>query len=99
MRQLHAIPSTILFDTKCFSILEMDEIPDTVVVRENGKCVPILFSVGSNRLVVVSALKLSLRFKLKLDSMHVDEDISDGQSGILTHTIGMLPSSVGVNTT
>lgn len=70
---------------------------DMVVVRANGEGVPVIFPVGADGLAVVSALRLFLRFNLKHDSIHVDEDIFDAESETLIHTIGQMSSSFGEN--
>jgi len=76
----------------------MAEFVDMVVVRANGEGVPVIFHVGADGEADVSALRLNLRFQLKVDSIHVDEDIYDPQSGCLTYTVGQMPISIG-NTT
>ena len=81
-------------NSRLYTSTTMAEFLDMVVVRANGEGVPIIFHVGSDG----EADVLSLRFQLKVDSIHVDEDIYDPQSGYLTHTIGQMPISIG-NTT
>jgi hypothetical protein len=65
----------------------MADFIDMVVVTANGEEIPIVFPVGEGGFPEVSAVRLSLRFQLKLDSIHVDEEIYESESGVLTHTI------------
>jgi len=71
---------------------------DMVVVRENGEGIPIVFLVEEDGFATVSALRLGLRFHLTHGSIHVEEEYFDPNSGILTHTISHVPSSIGDDT-
>jgi hypothetical protein len=62
-----------------------------VVIRADGEGVPISFPLGSDGIAVVTAIRLSLRFQLNVDSLHIDEEAYDSGSGELSHTIGQLP--------
>jgi len=60
--------------------------------------IPVIFLVGQDGLAKVFAIKLSLRFQFKPDSIHVDEGIFQSKSTILIHIIGQLSTLVGETT-
>ena len=62
-------------------------------IRADGDCVPISFPLGSDGLALVSAVRLSIRFRMHIASLHLDEEVFDSVSGNATHTIGQI--SVG----
>jgi len=76
----------------------MEKFKNIVLVRANGAGVFVIFQVGADGLTTILASRLCLRFQLRHDSIHVDEDIYDNESGILTHTIGQVSSVVSDNT-
>jgi hypothetical protein len=59
-----------------------------VVICANGEGVPITFSLGEDGLVVVTSLRLSLRYQLHNDSLYIDEEVFDAATRDLIHTIG-----------
>jgi len=61
------------------------------LVRAGGNSIPITFPVGESGYVVVSAFRLSIRFSLSENSMHIDEEVFDVDSGELTHTLSQDP--------
>ena len=66
-----------------------------VVVTVLGEDVPVLFPVDDYRVAEVSAFRLGLRFDLKPQSIHVDEEIFLSDSGLLNYTIVHIPVTVG----
>jgi hypothetical protein len=58
-----------------------------VIVRAIEEAVPITFPVGDLGYAVVRAFHLSIRFHLRENSLHIDEEIFDNSSGELTHTL------------
>jgi hypothetical protein len=61
------------------------------VIYANDDLVPILFPLGSDGLVVVTSLRLSLRFWLSEDFMFIDDEIYDVLSRDLVQTIKQSP--------
>jgi hypothetical protein len=98
--QVHIITPTTLF-CSCNTTLEIisslyqsaiasvkvgDQTSGFVVIRVDGEEVSILFPLGSDGIAVVTTIRLSLRFQLNKDSLHIDEEVYDSVS----HTIGQL---------
>jgi len=54
---------------------------DMVTVTEDGHGVPILFPLGLDGVAAVSAFRLGIRFHLRADFVHVDQEIYDGDTG------------------
>jgi hypothetical protein len=61
------------------------------IVRANGEGIQILFPLDSNEFAVVTTIRLSLWFQLNVTSLHIDEEIFDSVTRVLTYTIGQLP--------
>jgi hypothetical protein len=59
-----------------------------VVIQADDEGVPISFPLGSDGLAVVSAIRLGLWFQLNIASLHIDEEVYNLESGILSHIIG-----------
>jgi hypothetical protein len=68
----------------------VDHLSSFVVIRADGEGVPISLLLGSDGIVVVIAIRLGLRFQLNIDSLHIDEEVSDSVTRNLSHTIGQL---------
>jgi len=67
----------------------MGDIADlVVVVIADGAGVPIIFPVHDDGVAVVLASRLSLRFQLREDSICIDEEVFDPDSGIFIHIVG-----------
>ena len=68
-----------------------------VMISVDGDAVPIMFLVDDDGYADVSACRLALRFHMIRESIHIDQNIYDPQSGVLSHTIGQTPtpSSIG----
>jgi hypothetical protein len=58
------------------------------VIYCEGEGVPISFPLGNDGVVLVTSLRLSLRFQMSENFMFIDEEVYDTQSGDLIHTIG-----------
>jgi len=58
------------------------------LVSVGGNFVPIMFLMGESGYVVVSVFRLSIRFSLSENSVHIDEEVFDVDSRDLTHTLG-----------
>ena len=65
-----------------------------VIVSAIGEDIPLVFPVHDHGVAEVSALRLDLRFHLKPQSIHVDEEIFLSESGLLSHTIGQIPVTI-----
>ena len=57
-------------------------------IKAGSMLVPVTFHVGEDGYALVSALTLSLRFQFREDSIHVEEEIFDLDSGNVLHAIG-----------
>jgi hypothetical protein len=68
-----------------------DQTSGFAVIRADGEGVLISFPLGSDGIAVVTAIRLSLRFQLNKDSLHIDEEVYDSVTRELSHTIGQLP--------
>jgi hypothetical protein len=68
-----------------------DQTSGFAVIQADGEGVPISFPFGSDGIAIVTAIRLSLRFQLNKDSLHIDEEVYDSVNGELSHTIGQLP--------
>jgi hypothetical protein len=62
-----------------------------VEIHADGEGVSISFPVGSDGLVVVRVLCLSLQFQLNAMSLHIDEVVYDTKLGYHIHTISQSP--------
>jgi hypothetical protein len=62
-----------------------------VVICADGVGVPISFPLGNDGLVLVTSLRLSLRFQLSEEFMYIDKEVYDAHSGELIQTIGQSP--------
>jgi hypothetical protein len=67
-----------------------DQTSGFAVIRADGEGVPVSFPLGSDGIAVVTAICLSLRFQLNVDSLHIDREVYDSMTGELSHTIGQL---------
>ena len=68
-----------------------------VIVGVDGGAVPIMFTVEDDGYANVSACRLALRFHMIPDSIFLDQNIYDPDSGVLSHTIGQTstPTTTG----
>ena len=68
-----------------------------VIISIEGNVVPIMFPVEDDGYVDVSASRLALRFHMIPESIYIDQNIYDPESGILSHTIGqtLTPTTTG----
>ena len=55
-------------------------------LRSNAKDVPILFPIGARGIAVVSELYLCLRFSLQPDTVWVDREIFDPDTGLFVRS-------------
>jgi hypothetical protein len=62
-----------------------------VVICADGEGVPISFPLGNDTLVLITSLKLNLRFCLSKDLMYIDEEVFGAFSRNLIHTIRQSP--------
>lgn len=60
-------------------------------IRADLHRVPVTFPLGEDGLAMVTATTLSLRFQFREDSLYVEEEIFDSNSGDLMHALGQLP--------
>jgi hypothetical protein len=61
------------------------------VICVDGDGVPISFPLSNDGHALVTSLRLSLRFQMSEDFIFIDEEVYDGHSGDLIHTIGQSP--------
>ena len=61
--------------------------PETALIHANGHAILVVFPIGADGFYWVSALRLSLRFQFRKESMHIEEQVFDAVTGNLTHTI------------
>ena len=64
-----------------------------VIISVEGNVVLIMFPVEDDGYVNVSASRLALRFHMIPESIYIDQNIYDPESGVLSHTIGETPTS------
>ena len=64
-------------------------------LRSNANDVPILFPIDAHGFAIVSALHLSIRFSLQVNTIWVDREIFN-DNGLLVHTFHV-PSKVTDN--
>ena len=70
-----------------------------VIISVEGDVVPILFPVEDDGYGDVSACRLALRFHMIPESIYIDQNIYDPESGALSHTIGQSPTPSGTGRT
>ena len=58
-----------------------------VIISVEGNVVPIMFLVEDDGYADVSACRLALRFHMIPESIYIDQNIYDPESGVLSHTI------------
>ena len=61
--------------------------PETALIHADGHAIPVAFPIGADGFCWVSALRLSLRFQFREESMHIEEQVFDAVTGNLTHTV------------
>jgi len=61
------------------------------LVRAGENSVPIMFLVEESGYTIVNAFRLSIRFSLSENLVHIDEEVFDVDNGELTHTLGQVP--------
>jgi hypothetical protein len=65
-----------------------DTHPRLAVIYSDGEGVPISFTLGNDRIALITSLRLSLRFQMSEEFIFIDEEVYDAQSRDLIHTIG-----------
>lgn len=63
---------------------------DMALIRADTNGVPVSFPLGEDGFCRVTALRLRLRFHLREESMHVEEEVFDAITGDLTHTVAQV---------
>ena len=66
-----------------------------VIISVQSDAVPIMFPVEDDGYVDVSACRLALRFHMIPESIYIDQNIFNPESGVLSHTIGQTPTLTG----
>ena len=61
--------------------------PKTALIHADGHAVLVSFPPGANGFCWISGLRLSLRFHFREESIHIEEQMFDAVTGILTHTV------------
>lgn len=61
------------------------------IVRAIGDRVPITFPISGLGYAVVSSSRLSARFLIAESSLDIDEEVTDNDTGDVTHTVGQEP--------
>ena len=62
-----------------------------VIIFVEGDVVPIMFPVQDDGYAQVSSCRLALRFHMLPESIYIDQNIYDRETGVLCHTIGQTP--------
>ena len=70
-----------------------------VIISVEGNAVPIMFPVENDGYADVSACRLALRFHMIPESIYIDQNIYDPDSGVLSHTIGQTLTSTTIGRT
>ena len=70
-----------------------------VIVGVEGDAVPIMFPLEDDGYTVVSACRLALRFHMIPETIFIDQNIYDPDSGVLSHTIGQTPTPTSTGRT
>ena len=71
--------------------------PMLAVIYLDGVGVPISFLIGSDGVAHVSSLKLCLRFQMSEETMFINEEVYDAQSGDLIYRNGQSPICDGAS--
>ena len=66
-----------------------------VIISVQGDAVLIMFPVEDDGYTDVSACRLALRLHMIPESIYIDQNIYDPESGVLSHTIGQTPTPTG----
>ena len=61
-----------------------------VIISVEGDDVPIMFPVEDDGYADLSVRRLALRFHMIPESIYIDQNIYDPDSGVLSHTIGQI---------
>ena len=70
-----------------------------VIVGVQGDAVPIMFPLEDDGYAAVSICRLALRFHMIPESIFIDQNIYDPDSGVLSHTIGQTPTPTSTRRT
>ena len=60
------------------------------LIWADNQSVPVTIPLGTDGYAKVTALTLSLRFQFRADTVYVEEEICDSDTGIVSHAIGQL---------
>ena len=63
------------------------------VIRATHDSLPLSLPPGDDGFANITASRLSVRFNLLPESLHLDEEVLDTQTGLVTHTIGQQHSN------
>jgi len=63
-----------------FDFIVVKNSSSMAFMRRGGNSVPITFPVGESGYAVMSAFRLSIRFSLSENSVHIDEEVLDVHS-------------------
>ena len=66
-----------------------------VIISVQSNVVPIMFPVEVDGYADVFACRLALRFHMIPESIYIDQNIFDPESGVFSHTIGQTPTPTG----
>jgi hypothetical protein len=62
-----------------------------VTICMDGEGISMFFSLDDDGVAIVTSLRLSLRFQLNINSLHIDKEIFDVATEDLIYMIGQLP--------
>ena len=68
-----------------------DRVSGFFVIRADGEGFSISFLLGRDGIAIITAICLSLRFQLNMDSLYIDEEVYDSVTRELSHIFGQLP--------
>ena len=66
-----------------------------VIISVQSDAVPIMFPMEDDGYADVLACRLALRFHMIPESIYIDQNIYDPESGVLSHTIGQTSTPTG----
>ena len=70
-----------------------------VIISVEGDVVPIMFLVEDDGYADVFACRLALRFHMILESIYIDQNIYNSESGVLSYSIGQTPTPSDIGRT
>ena len=67
------------------------DVCDTVLVRGDGNPIPLSFPLGPDGRAEVRSSRLASRFRFKEESLHVELDVLESGTSVVSHSIAQNP--------